>query len=322
MLSLIRIKKEYFKRNFSIVKNLTVILFVAGILILLNSCIKDETLTLQVSALSNGVNYGETATIFYSSANATTVAMDGVKLSDVNGTFVTPPLLETVTFTFAATGSEGTVSKTITIVVKQLDIEAYALPAVVNYSENSTIHWKAGNDVSEIRINGFNENHRDSVRFTNLALDTSLTITFVPFKGDKIVKKVEIKVIRTAKQDSLINIICLGPFQPVKRETEVSPGVWEDTGLAENYKSSIWTFYKNGRYTFYDTAIKADERIIFNGDWNFVNETTLYSGGGKSDIISLDKEKLVLGNNFEVWSTELNKVVPGLRYRTTYSRAK
>jgi hypothetical protein len=66
---------------------------------------------------SLNVDYLGTCTINWSATNATTCSSDGGSGKEITGSFTTPPLTKTTTFTLIATGPGGTATGTITITV-------------------------------------------------------------------------------------------------------------------------------------------------------------------------------------------------------------
>ncbi len=312
------------KRKLSGFFNITQALFVFVIVVSTYSCIKDQTPVLTVSALMAEIEYGATTRITWASENITMVSVDGVKLSGVNGSFETEPLTKTTTFNFTGTGPEGSVNTSITVMVKKLVVEAYvyATPSgVVKYNNPVTsVFWTTKN-VATATVNNTSIPVNDSIKFEYLTKDTTLSFIFTGTNGEKIEKSVLLDVSAPTKIDLMVDLIC-GSWNATKRETEVSPGVWKDTGLAENYKSFIRTFYKNGTYDIYDPVKKVYVLAGTGANWHFVNENKLFYGGATTDIVSLNEKELVFGNNFEVWSTELNQVVAGSRYHTTFTRTK
>jgi hypothetical protein len=152
--------------------------------------------------------------------------------------------------------------------------------------------------------------------------DTILNFTFTGKNGEKVKVEKKVEVIPPTKIDLMVDLLCLGPFQPEKREAEVSPSVWSDRGMSDSEKGEIRTFYKDGTYEVYSTVKK--EYVIIRSDarWNFLGETELFYGGAKADVVLLDNDKLVLGGYFQIYSTELNKWVNGLYARTIFKRTK
>ena len=63
------------------------------------------------------IEYGNTATISWTAINATACSLDAGNITGVSGSFTTPQLTKTTTYSFTAVGPGGTVTATITIQV-------------------------------------------------------------------------------------------------------------------------------------------------------------------------------------------------------------
>lgn len=72
---------------------------------------------LTVTTLQTTIEYGSTATISWAAINATACSLDAGNITGVSGSFTTPPLTKTTTYSFTAVGPGGTVTATITIQV-------------------------------------------------------------------------------------------------------------------------------------------------------------------------------------------------------------
>jgi hypothetical protein len=203
----------------------------------------------------------------------------------------------------------------------KVEAHVYAMPSsVVKYNNPvTTVFWETKN-VASATVNNTSIPVNDSIKFEYLTKDTTLNFTFIGKNGEKVEKSMLVDVGEPTKIDIMTDLLCLAPWQAVKRETEKSPGVWEDTGLSEKYMRNIRTFYKDGTYDIYDPLEKTYSIYRSGGKWNFINENTLFYGGKTDSIISLTDKELVLGFYFIVYNYEMKQDVNGPRGRTTYKR--
>lgn len=210
------------------------------------------------------------------------------------------------------------------IVVKKGEASIYATPSsVVKYNGSATIYFVTKNTTDSVLFNGKKISVKDSIPFEFLTKDTTLSFTFTDKNGELMKREKMVEVLAPTKIDLMVDLLCLGSWQATKRETEKSPNVWEDTGLPENYKTIIWTYYLDETDDGYDPVNNVYVNVRSGNKYFFLNDGKQFSRGGKIyDLISLTEKELVLGFYFIVYSNELKKDVDGPRGRTTYNRVK
>ena len=118
------------------------------------------TPTVSISSSPASVTSGQTATVSWSSVNATTCTLSNGK-TGVSGSFVTPALTTTTTYTISCTGVGGSISGGSTVTVAQPIPPANVIPTASITTPVSTVSVTQG----------------ASVQFTGSAVDTDGTIS-------------------------------------------------------------------------------------------------------------------------------------------------
>jgi hypothetical protein len=203
---------------------------------------------------------------------------------------------------------------------------AYALPPSIVAGETTTITYTGSKDVISVTINGTTVSATSGSKAYTLTSTTTFTVKFVG-PNNKIDEKsftvnvTEPPVVVPTKLDTMTNLLCLGPFIPFKVEKELDSGVWDEQTMTEIEARIIWTFYKDGKFSHVDPL---GIGLSFRGDWNFSSDLLSLTYGGRTDsIITLDKDKIVLG----FWYKKYNPItkeydINDHRGRITYARKK
>jgi len=235
--------------------------------------------------LQTTIEYGGTATISWTAINATACSLDAGNITGVTGSFTTPPLTKTTTYSFTAVGPGGTVTATITIQVNAapkpilkvtVDNDTIRKGQTVNLLIESTnavsinIKGVSSGNISENTPPVTTEKTLDVLNgtFTSwLILETTqFTVTATGIDGSTEVASPPIIIVPTRRDTLLSRYWMVTDSSKVLFEGVWSPRYWTKDDLAKKYK-----FYENGTYGYIDGNGKP------NGfwEWNLVGTDSI-----------------------------------------------
>ena len=290
-------------------------LLLFGFLLLsfLQSCKEEpQPPTLILSATPQIIEYGGIATLTWETINATSCIFSGGSLIDVNGSITTPPLTETTTYNFTASGQGGTVSKSITIQVNKapkptinvsVDNDTVPKGSTVNILIESTnavnikiVGVTTGDTIPETTQSTFPQLNGT---FTSWELLKSTHFTITATGIDNSTVAADIQVIVPTKKDTLTALLCASEWYPYENWVYVNDTL-VNFGFSEVEKTWIRKFNSDGTYTLKDEV----------GYWYFTEDLNqLFVGGRIDSLISLTNEKLILGNYKITYDFEKNEYV-------------
>jgi chitodextrinase len=157
--------------------------------------------SVEISANPVSVKEGATATLTWSSANATTVVASGgwTGAKAFSGSEITLPLNATTEFIITASDGKGNSDvKSVTVTVEKVVpvITLTATPETVLSGQQATLTWNVQNANSVVASDGWIGNKTMSGTETTAALTTSTkyTLTATDASGNAVVKSVVVKV--------------------------------------------------------------------------------------------------------------------------------
>ena len=133
--------------------------------------------TVSVSASPSSIAYGATSVIAWSSTDSTSCTSSGGGGTGITGSFTTPALTTTTTYTVSCTGPGGTASQgtTVTIGATAPVVTLTAAPSSIAYGATSSITWTSTDSTSCTSSGGGGTGITGS--FTTPALTTTTTYT-------------------------------------------------------------------------------------------------------------------------------------------------
>jgi hypothetical protein len=243
---------------------------------------------LTVTTLQTTIEYGNTATISWTAINATACSLDAGNITGVNGSFTTPPLTKTTTYSFTAVGPGGTVTATITIQVNAalkpilkvtVDNDTIRKGQTINLLIESTnavsVHIKGvtSGNISENTTPVTTEKTFDALNgtFTSwLILETTqFTVTATGIDGSVAVASPIIIV------PTRTDTISRRYWMRTKDSKYFDDGKWHPTPLDEDQLTRKMLFDKNGKVVSY----KKDGQPVGTNPWSWIGQDSIKIGG-------------------------------------------
>ncbi len=234
------------------------------------------------------IEYGNTATISWTAINATACSLDAGNITGVNGSFTTPPLTKTTTYSFTAVGPGGTVTATITIQVNAalkpilkvtVDNDTIRKGQTINLLIESTnavsVHIKGvtSGNISENTTPVTTEKTFDALNgtFTSwLILETTqFTVTATGIDGSVAVASPIIIV------PTRTDTISRRYWMRTKDSKYFDDGKWHPTPLDEDQLTRKMLFDKNGKVVSY----KKDGQPVGTNPWSWIGQDSIKIGG-------------------------------------------
>jgi len=243
---------------------------------------------LTVTTLQTTIEYGNTATISWTAINATACSLDAGNITGVSGSFTTPPLTKTTTYSFTAVGPGGTVTATITI-----QVNAAPKPILKVTVDNDTIRKgqtvnlliESTNAVS-INIKGVSSGNI-SENTPPVTTEKTLDVLNGTFTSWLILETTQFTVTATGIDGSVAvaspiiivptrtDTICGRYWMLTKDSKYLSEGIWHFTNWTDDELTRKLYFYKNGTCEI----IKKSGEPGGNAYWNWVNQDSIKIGG-------------------------------------------
>jgi len=131
--------------------------------------------TIQLSVQPTTINVGQSATITWSTTNATSLTLDnGIgSVTPVSGTVSVTPS-STTTYTATATGPGGSSTAQVTVTVSQLNIQVTASPTNIQTGQSATISYTSNSATSISFDNGIGSVAPPSGSFTVSPTQTTI----------------------------------------------------------------------------------------------------------------------------------------------------
>jgi hypothetical protein len=252
---------------------------------------------LTVTTLQTTIEYGNTATISWAAINATACSLDAGNITGVTGSFTTPPLTKTTTYSFTAVGPGGTVTATITIQVNAapkpilkvtVDNDTIRKGQTVNLLIESTnavsinIKGVSSGNISENTPPVTTEKTFDVLNgtFTSwLILETTqFTVTATGIDGSTEVASPPIIVIPT-RTDTIT-----GRYWKMVESKIFYKNEWLKVNLDEDQLTWRTYFYQNGDIKVIDPR---DNRTVGSGygynnsGWSWIDKDSIQIGSGR-----------------------------------------
>lgn len=278
------------------------LLFSFLLIVILQSCKKEpEPPTLILSATPQTIEYNGTATLTWETNHATSCIFSGGSLIDVNGSITTPPLTETTTYNFTATGQGGTTSKSITIKVNEapkptiivsVDNDTVPRGSTVNILIESTnavsikiVGVTTGDPIPETTERTFPQLNGT---FTTWELHKSTHFTITATGIDNSTAASDIHVNIPTKKDTLTALLCAKEWYIYQNWKYINDSLVE-WSLSQLDISSIYKFNPDGTFHLKTQVIDGI------GYWHF-NEYLNQLFFGRTDcLISLTESEMILG---------------------------
>jgi len=133
--------------------------------------------TIIISAYPEIINLGGSATLTWSSTNATSCVIepDVGDVATTGSTTVSPS--ETTTYTITATGPGGTAIASVTVAIAAPTVEISADPEIINLGESATLSWSSTNATSCVIEPGIGSVDVSGSIAVSLTTPTTYTIT-------------------------------------------------------------------------------------------------------------------------------------------------
>jgi hypothetical protein len=296
-------------------KKIHKLFFFGFLLIVISQSCKEEPQppTLILSATPQIIEYGGTTILTWETNNATSCIFSGGSLIDVNGSVTTPPLVETTTYNFTATGQGGTVSKSITIQVNEapkptinvtVDNDTVPKGSTVNILIESTnavnikiVGVTTGDTIPETTENSFPQLNGT---FTSWELQKTTHFTITATGIDNSTVAADTHVIVPTKKDTLITLLCVSEWSPDENWVYVNDTTLVKYGVNEVEKTWIFKFNPNGTFT-----LKGE-----TGNWSFANNLTEIIIGKTSFLLmKLTEEEMFLGSYKVIYDFEKKEYI-------------
>ncbi len=158
------------------------------------------------TATPTAVDSGQTATLTWTTQNATAVTLDGAAV-DLNGS-KTVTVASTTTYTLAATGATGTTpaNKTLTVTVNPKIVSFTAKPATVGIGQSTTLTWETTGATS-VTLNGEAVNAKGNASKV-ITQDTTFTLT-ASGGAQPVSQSIDIKATTATLKTSVNHIIMM-----------------------------------------------------------------------------------------------------------------
>jgi hypothetical protein len=257
---------------------------------------------LTVTTLQTTIEYGNTATISWTAINATACSLDAGNITGVSGSFTTPPLTKTTTYSFTAVGPGGTVTVKITIQVNAalkpilkvtVDNDTIRKGQTVNMLIESTnaisIHIKGvtSGNISENTTPVTTEKTFDALNgaFTSwLILETTqFTVTATGIDGS-IAVSLPIIIVPTRT-----DTICEGYSMMIEQTISSKDGI-TIVNLDKDRLTRKKYYRKDGTYEIF----KENAELVGNGYWNLIAKDSIRIADLNFKIVALTDTTFIL----------------------------
>jgi hypothetical protein len=251
---------------------------------------------LTVTTLQTNIEYGGTATILWAAINATACSLDAGNIIGVSGSFTTPPLTKTTTYSFTAVGPGGTVTVKITIQVNAapkpilkvtVDNDTIGKGQTVNLliESKNAIGVTIKGIIPESKLYGISYNVTEKTfdalngKFTSwpLVASTNFTVTATGIDGTQTINSAFIFV--PTIYDTLSNFYWV--FQ-VSLALDGQSKEWQKFYFDEDMRTRKWFLYKDKTYE----RFKKDGTRVGNGTYS-IKQDTLTTNNDNSNKFKL-----------------------------------